>query len=83
MMQTENDIIRQAYRKTFETGYGLTVLTDLAEYCNFLETTEHEGRRDVFLHILDNYGIIVPDAIRAIHKVTAKEKHEQEEADNS
>jgi hypothetical protein len=79
------DYIRQAYRKGFETPYGGIILADLAEYCNFLSTTTgnpyEEAKRDVFLHILDMYGVELPEVMYAIQKIPAHEKKEQGEAD--
>ena len=81
----EIDKARQAYRRVFEVPMGVVVLRELAEYCYFLESTvdaAEEGKRDVFLHILDMYGVEVPEVISAIQKIPAHEKKEQEETDN-
>jgi hypothetical protein len=79
------DEIRQAYRRTFEPILGGVVLSDLARYCNFLESAldeAEEGKRDVFLHILDMYGLEIPEVISAIQKIPAHKKEEQESTDN-
>jgi len=80
------DEIRQAYRRVFESPVGGVVLHDLAEYCNFLASTisdpYQEAKRDVFLHILDMYDVEIPEVIRAIQKIPAHKKEEQEKADN-
>jgi hypothetical protein len=82
----EIDEIRLAYRKTLQTPLGGIVLYDLAEYCNFLATTTgdpyQEAKRDVFLHVLDMYGVEIPEVISAIQSIPSHKKESQEEADN-
>jgi hypothetical protein len=82
----EIDEIRLAYRKTLQTPLGGIVLYDLAEYCNFLESTTgdpyQEAKRDVFLHVLDMYGVEIPEVISAIQSIPSYKKESQEETDN-
>jgi hypothetical protein len=81
----EIDEIRQAYRRVFADEMAVKVLRDLAEYCNFLSYAadeSDEGRRDVFLHILDMYGVEIPEVVSAIQKIPAHKKEEQEKTDN-
>ena len=80
------DEIKQAYRLTFQTPLGGTVLTDLADYCNFLATTVgnpyEEAKRDVFLHILEMYGnASVVDIVQAIQEIPNRNRELQDEAD--
>jgi len=77
--------IQNAYRKTLMTPLAGVILADLADYCSFLETTTdqfQEGKRDVFLHILEMYGIEsmvdVVEALQAV-KPTRREEHETSE----
>jgi hypothetical protein len=80
----EIDQIKQAYRKILSTPLGGVVLSDLAEYCNFLATTTgnstEEGKRDVFLHILEMYGIeSTYDVVEALQKIKPREEGEEDE----
>jgi len=81
----EIDLIKQAYRKILCTPMGGIILTDLAEYCNFLATTTgsptEEAKRDVFLHILDMYGLELPEVINAIQQIPTHKKEKQSKAD--
>jgi hypothetical protein len=81
----EIDEIRNAYRRVFTPPMAKVVLSDLAEYCNFLSSTvepAEEGKRDVFLHILDMYGVEIPEVISAIQEIPAHKKESQEKTDN-
>lgn len=87
MADFDNDEIMNAYRKTFSPAIGGVVLYDLAVYCNFLSTTTgspaEEAKRDVFLHILEMYGLdSVFEITEAIRAITNKLRKGQELADN-
>lgn len=81
------DEIKQAYRRTFENPMGGTVLADLMEYCGFLASHDgnpfEEGRRDVFLHLLEMYrDPSVVDFARVVQTIPDRnEECKQYEAD--
>jgi hypothetical protein len=74
------DEIRQAYRRVIEVPMGETVLNDIGQFC--CDDWSDKGKLEVFEHILDMYGLTLSEVIRAIQKIPAHKKEEQEKADN-
>ncbi len=79
--------IRNAYRRLFMTPVGAVVLTDLAEYCGFLVShggdPYQEGQRDVFLHIMEMYGIQTTLEVgKALQAIPAQYKELENDTDD-
>jgi hypothetical protein len=84
--------IIKAYRTAFLPDEKVVVLTDLAEFCNFVSVTHHregehqsafeEGRRSVILYILTMLGITdVQRITQALGTIRIEFKEAQATAD--
>ena len=87
MIEATNEALVKAYRVSFLDDKML-VLNDLAEYCNFLavtydlrgaeKTAFEEGKRSVFLHIIESMGITeIGRIMTALGTVKVEFKEEQ------
>jgi len=86
----DETVLLKAYRAVFGGEQGKIVLDDLIDFCRMFTCTAgygtelYEGRRTVFLHILESMGLTnTYNIATALQNVPAEEQTKQEIADGS
>lgn len=83
-----NERIFKAYRAVFVSEQGKIVLDDLMDFCRMFQCNDgmdvYEGRRSVFLHVLENMGLgNTYNIATALLNVPPEAEEKQERADGT
>jgi|WetSurMetagenome_2_1015567.scaffolds.fasta_scaffold732367_2 hypothetical protein len=84
-----DEVLLKAYRAIFVSEQGKIVLDDLMDFCRMFQCNDgmdvYEGRRSVFLHILESMGLVnTYNIATALLNVPPEiEVEKQEVADNA
>jgi len=84
VLEQESTVLLKAYRVVFGGEQGKTVLNDLVDFCRMFQANDgmdfYEGRRSVFLHILEQMGITnTYSIVTALQNVPAEIPQDKQE----
>ena len=89
VLEREPTALLKAYRAVFGGEQGKVVLNDLVDFCRMFQCNDgmdvYEGRRSVFLHILEQMGLMnTYSIVTALQNVPPDmEDKRQEKADGA